>query len=74
MLNYNAPIEGQRSSIDVGGPAESDQMVTFFWLKKSIVEARKEQYFMPLASVTNMPKHYGKAIKVFMFFIYSIRV
>ena len=62
MLNYNAPINGQPSSIDGAG---SDQMNTFFWLKKAIIESRKEQYFMPLASVTNMPKHYGKTIKVF---------
>ena len=62
MLNYNAPIDGQKSSIDGAG---SDQMNTFFWLKKAIIEARKEQYFMPLASVTNMPKHFGKTIKVY---------
>jgi N4-gp56 family major capsid protein len=62
MLNYNAPIDGQKSSIDGAG---SDQMSTFFWLKKAIIESRKEQYFMPLASVTNMPKNYGKTIKVF---------
>lgn len=62
MLNYNAPIEGQKSSIDGAG---SDQMNTFFWLKKAIIQARKDQYFMPLASVTNMPKNYGKTIKVY---------
>ena len=62
MLNYNAPIAGQKSDIDGAG---SDQMNTFYWLKKSIIESRKEQYFMPLASVTNMPKHYGKTIKVY---------
>lgn len=62
MLNYNAPIDGQKSTIDGTG---SDQMNTFFWLKKAIIESRKEQYFMPLASVTNMPKHYGKTIKVY---------
>lgn len=62
MLNYNAPIDGQKSTIDGAG---SDQMNTFFWLKKAIIEARKEQYFMPLASVTNMPKHFGKTIKVY---------
>lgn len=62
MLNYNAPINGQSSSIEGQG---SDQMNTFFWLKKAIIESRKEQYFMPLASVQNMPKHYGKNIKVY---------
>ena len=62
MLNYNAPADGQKSSIDGTG---SDQMNTFFYLKKAIIQARREQYFMPLASVTNMPKNFGKSIKVF---------
>lgn len=62
MLNYNAPIDGQKSSIDGAG---SDQMNTYFWLKKAIIQSRKDQYFMPLASVTNMPKNYGKTIKVY---------
>ena len=61
MLNYNAPADGSKSSID---GSNSDQMNTFFWLKKSIIESRKDQYFMPLASVTQMPKHFGKTIKV----------
>lgn len=62
MLNYNAPADGTKSSIDGAG---SDQMQTFFWLKKAIITARKEQYFMPLASTTNMPKNFGKSIKVY---------
>ena len=62
MLNYNAPADGNKSSID---GANSDQMNTFWWLKNAIIESRKEQYFMPLATVTNMPKHYGKTIKVY---------
>jgi N4-gp56 family major capsid protein len=60
MLNYNAG--GTTSDIDGAG---SGQFNTFFWLKKAIIEARKEQFFMPLASVTNMPKNYGKTIKVY---------
>lgn len=62
MLNYNAPISGQKSSVDGAG---SDQMNSFYWLRKSLIEARREQFFMPLASVTNMPKNYGKTIKVY---------
>lgn len=62
MLNYNAPIDGQKSTIDGTG---SDQMETFFWLKKAIIEARKEQYFMQLASTIGMPKNFGKTIKVY---------
>ena len=61
-LNYNAPFDGAKSSIDGAG---SDQMNSFLWLKKSIIEARREQYFLPLADVKTMPKHYGKNIKVF---------
>lgn len=66
MLNYNAPTQaasGTRSDIDAAGSA--GQMQTFFWLKKAIIQAQKEQYFMPLASAVNMPKHYGKTIKVY---------
>ena len=65
MLNYNAPTStagGSASDIEGSG---SSQMATFYWLKKSIIQSRKEQYFMPLASVTNMPKNYGKTIKVY---------
>ena len=62
MLNYNAPIDGVKSSIDGNG---SDQTQTYFWLKNAIIESRKEQYFMPLASTIGMPKNYGKTIKVY---------
>ena len=61
MLNYNAPIDGQKSSIDGAG---SDQMNSYYWLRKSIITARKEQFFMQLAPTVNMPKHFGKTIKV----------
>lgn len=50
MLNYNAP-NGTPSDIDNG----ADQMNTFFYLKKALISARKDQYFSQLASVTNMP-------------------
>jgi N4-gp56 family major capsid protein len=59
-LNYNTG--GTTSDIDGAG---SGQTNTFFWLKKALITARKEQFFMPLASVTNMPKHFGKTIKVY---------
>lgn len=62
MLNYNAPAAGEKSSIDSAG---SDQMNTFHWLKKALITSRKEQYFMPLASVINMPKNFGKSVKVY---------
>lgn len=62
MLNYNAPADGVKSTID--GPG-SDQMNTFLYLKGAIIEARKDQYFMPLASAIDMPKHFGKTVKVY---------
>jgi N4-gp56 family major capsid protein len=61
MLNYNAP-NAVASSIDGDG---SSQMNTYLYLKAAIITARKEQYFMPLATAVNMPKHYGKTIKVY---------
>lgn len=60
MLNYS-PTTGNYA-IDGAG---SGQMNTFFWLKKALIEARKEQYFMPLASTVNMPKNFGKTIKMY---------
>ena len=62
MLNYNAP-NGTKSDIDAG--STSTQMNTFFYLKKALITARKEQYFSQLASVINMPKNFGKTIKVY---------
>jgi len=62
VLNYNNPYGGTKSDIDAVG---STQMETFFQLKKAIITARKDQYFMPLASTINMPKNYGKTIKVY---------
>ena len=61
-LNYNAP-NVTPSTIDKGG--NSSQMNTFFYLKKAIIQARKEQYFIPLASSIDMPKHYGKTVKIY---------
>jgi N4-gp56 family major capsid protein len=40
-------------------------MNEFFYQKKALIDARREMYFMPLADTTNMPKHYGKRIKVY---------
>lgn len=62
MLNYNAPADGSPSSIEGSG---SSQMKTYFYLKQAIIQARKEQYFSQLASTVNMPKNFGKTIKVY---------
>ena len=64
MLNYNAPYEGTKSTIDGAG---SDQMNSFTYLRKAIIESRREQYFMPLANVVNIPKHFGKTVKLHEF-------
>ena len=62
MLQYNAP-DGSKSTIDKGH--NNNQMQTYHVLKKALIEAKKEQYFTPLADVTQMPKHFGKKIKVY---------
>lgn len=60
---YNAP-NTTPSSIEGAG---SSQMNTFWWHKKAIVEARKEQFFSQLADTISMPKHFGKEIKVYVY-------
>lgn len=55
---YKDPAGGTPSTI---GP----QMNTFYWQRKALIEAVKEQYFLPLADVTAMPKHFGKKIKLY---------
>jgi len=61
MQVYNDP-NTTPSSIEGAG---SSQMNTYYWHRKALIEARKEQYFTPLADVISMPKHYGKEIKVY---------
>lgn len=65
MLQYKAPIDGTKSTIDEH--SNSDQLRTYMYLRKAIIEARKKQFFMPLANAINMPKHYGKTIKVYQY-------
>lgn len=57
-MQYNNPRGGVPSSI---GP----QSVTHFHIKKALVSARKAQFFTQLADVKNMPKHFGKTMKIF---------
>jgi N4-gp56 family major capsid protein len=66
-LQYNGGTTANPSSVDAGGINRTNkaQFESFFWLKKAIIQARKEQYFSPLASTVGMPKHFGKEIKVF---------
>ena len=55
---YNDPIGGVKSTI-------GNQLSEFYFQKKALIEAAKDQYFMQLADVTAMPKHMGKTIKRF---------
>lgn len=53
---YSDPAGGSDST--VGSQIRIDH-----YLKKALIEARKEQYFGQLADVTSMPKHMGKTLK-----------
>lgn len=53
---YKDPAGGDPSTV-------GNQFNDFYYQKKALIEARKEQYFMPLANVQAMPKHMGKTIK-----------
>lgn len=55
---YNDPAGGTQSAVGT-------QLEEFMYQKQALVEIRKEQYFMPLADVKSMPKHFGKTIKRF---------
>lgn len=57
-MTYNDPVGGSKSSI-------GNQLNTFAWERKALIEARKEQYFGQLADTRTMPKHQGKTIKQF---------
>jgi N4-gp56 family major capsid protein len=50
---------GTQSSIEGG----NTQIRTDHYVKQALIEAREQQYFMPLADVTSMPKNMGKKIK-----------
>ena len=61
--NYTDGTNNGKSSIDYS--SNSNQMNTFYWLRKSLADARKESYFTPLADSVGMPKHFGKKIKLY---------
>ena len=54
--SYNDPVGGTPSNIGT-------QIRTDSYIKRALIEMRKEQYFGQLANVTNLPKHMGKKIK-----------
>jgi len=53
---YNDPVGGSPSNV-------GNQIRTDKYEKKALIEARKEQYFMPLSNSVNLPKNMGKKIK-----------
>lgn len=57
-MQYNAPLDGTASTIGT-------QIRTDFYQRKALIEAVKDQYFLPLADVTTMPKNFGKKIKLY---------
>ena len=60
---YTDGTNNGKSSIDYS--SNSDQMNTYYWLRKALTDARKESYFTQLADTIGMPKHFGKKIKLY---------
>ena len=48
---------------DIGTAGAGQLSGDYYWQKKALIEAAKEQYFGQLADVTSMPKNMGKKIK-----------
>jgi N4-gp56 family major capsid protein len=61
---YNAPI-GDAQGNNVVASDMGSQIRTDAYIKKALIEMRQDQYFMPLADVTAMPKHFGKKAKLY---------
>lgn len=55
---YNDPAGGTASNVGT-------QIRTDHYIKRALIEARKEQYFGQLANVRNMPKHMGKKLRAY---------
>lgn len=41
----------------------SAQLVDFYYMRKALIDVKKDMYFSQLSDVTSMPKHMGKTIK-----------
>lgn len=57
-MQYNDPAGGTQSGI-------GKQLRTDHYVKRALIEMRKEQYFGQLSNVQNLPKNMGKTIKKF---------
>jgi len=60
-MQYKNP-NGTPSSIEGAG---SQQMHTYLYHRAAVIAAQDEVYFGPLADSMNMPKNYGKEIRVY---------
>lgn len=56
---YNAP-PGSPSTI-------GNQFNTYYWDRRSLIDAAWEMFFSPLADVRSMPANYGKELKVYYY-------
>lgn len=69
IINYDPGFTGSdqgKSSIDY--QSNSEQLQTFKWIKKALVDTRKKEFFSQLADTTTMPKHFGKKLKQYHYF------
>jgi len=60
--NDSERIYGDGTNSSIG-----NQINTYFYDKKALIEIAKEQYFGQLADTKSMPKHYGKKIKKYLY-------
>ena len=63
-LNYNAGTTVDPSAVDVAG---QEQLKTFHHIKRALIDAKEEQFFLPLSTAVEMPKNSGKAVKVYQY-------
>lgn len=60
-MKYNNPTGGSPSTIG------ANQMNTFFWIKKALIEAKKKMYFGQFSDTLQMPKHMGKEVRQYQY-------
>ena len=62
MIVYSDPVNGLKSSVDIGAP-EGEQFSLFMYQRNSLIAIRERKIFQQLAMTEIMPKHHGKKIK-----------
>lgn len=60
---YNAPTNTPGGTASDAGT----QFNTYYWDRKSLIDAAWEMFFSPLADVRSMPANYGKELKVYFY-------